>query len=193
MEFRRAAQEHHGILDSINKSEVSARLAVAARSRRSAMLSSTSMNTLLNLMDHAMWADAQALAAIGSIDASCPERAQATRLYAHVAGAEHIWLSRLAGRAAVHPVWPELSLEAAAGLATESLVGLRAFADAPTEALGREIEYRTTTGQLFRNTAADILSQVALHGSYHRGQIALLARHGGGAPVATDYIVFARR
>src|SRR5262245_10729466 len=151
------------------------------------------MNTLLSLMDHVVWADAQALAAIASIDIARAERAQATRLYAHVAGAEHIWLSRLEGRRPVHPVWPEVSLEAAAALAKESLQGLRAFADAPPESLARVVEYQTTTGQLFRSTAADILSQVVLHGSYHRGQIALLTRQGGGAPVATDYIVYARR
>ena len=151
------------------------------------------MSTLLNLMDHVVWADAQALAAIGSIGAARAERVQATRLYAHVAGAEHIWLSRLEGHRPMHPVWPELSLEAAAALARESLAGLRAFADAPPEALARDVEYQTTSGQIFRNTAADILSQVALHGSYHRGQIALLTRQGGGTPVATDYIVYARR
>lgn len=151
------------------------------------------MNILLNLVDHVAWADAQVLAAIASIEAARPERAQVTRLYAHVAGAEHIWLSRLEGRRPVHPVWPELSLDAAAALAKENLAGLRAVADAPPEALERVVEYQTTTGQLFRHTAADILSHVALHGSYHRGQIALLTRQGGGAPVATDYIVYARR
>jgi uncharacterized damage-inducible protein DinB len=150
------------------------------------------MNTLLNLMDHVAWADAQVVAAIESIEAGRAERAQATRLYAHLAGAEHIWLSRLDGRHPLHPVWPELSLEAAAALATESLEGLRAIADAPLEALARDVEYQTSTGQRFRNTAGDILSHVALHGSYHRGQIALLTRQGGGAPVGTDYIVYAR-
>ncbi len=145
------------------------------------------------MMDHVAWADAQVLPAILSLDPASAERAQATRLYAHIAGAEHIWLSRLEGRSPLHPVWPELSLEAAAALARESLAGLRAVADAPPEALARNIEYQTTTGQAFRNTAADILSQVALHGSYHRGQIALLTRQGGGTPAATDYIVYARR
>jgi uncharacterized damage-inducible protein DinB len=151
------------------------------------------MNTLLNLMNHLGWADEQVLAAIASIDASRPERAEATRLYAHVAAAEHIWLSRLKGRPPVHPVWPELSLETAAALAKENLAGLRGAADVPPEDLARHVEYRTTTGQSFRSTAVDILSQVALHGSYHRGQIALLTRQAGGAPVATDYIVYARR
>jgi uncharacterized damage-inducible protein DinB len=151
------------------------------------------MNTLLKLIDHVAWADAQALAAIASIEAARAERTEATRLYAHVAGAEHIWLCRLEGRPPVHPVWPELSLEAAAALAKGSLAGLRAIADAPPEALARDVDYQTTAGQRLRNTAADILSHVALHGSYHRGQIALLTRQGGGAPVATDYIVYARR
>jgi uncharacterized damage-inducible protein DinB len=151
------------------------------------------MNTLLNLMNHVVWADAEALTAITSIEVARAERAQATRLYAHVAGAEHIWLSRLEGRRPIHPVWPELALEAAAALARESLAGLRAIADGPPKALARDVEYQTTTGQRFRSTAADILSHVALHGSYHRGQIALLTRQGGGAPAATDYIVYARQ
>jgi uncharacterized damage-inducible protein DinB len=89
-------------------------------------------------------------------------------------------------------VWPDLSLEAAAALAQESLGGLRAIAAADAETLAREIEYRTSAGQAFRNSVADILSHVALHGSYHRGQIALLTRQGGGAPVPTDYVVYAR-
>jgi uncharacterized damage-inducible protein DinB len=86
-----------------------------------------------------------------------------------------------------------LSLDDAAALAAASLAELRVIADAPPEALDRDVEYQTSTGQVFRSTAAEILSQVALHGSYHRGQIALLTRQGGGAPVATDYIVYARR
>ena len=120
------------------------------------------------------------------------ERTKATRLYAHVAAAEHVWHSRLLGQSPVHAVWPDLSLEAAAALAQESLAGLRAIAAADAEALAREVEYRTSTGQAFRNTVADILSHVALHGSYHRGQVALLTRQGGGTPAATDYILFAR-
>ena len=150
------------------------------------------MNLLLTLMDHLVWADARALAGIASIDTDRAERAPATRLYAHVAAAEHVWLSRLEGRGPVHSVWPALSLEAAAALATESLAGLRGIADAPPNALARDVEYQTTTGQAFRNTVADILTHVALHGSYHRGQIALLTRQGDGAPVATDYILYAR-
>jgi hypothetical protein len=33
---------------------------------------------------------------------------------------------------------------------------------------------------------------IALHGAYHRGQVALVVRGGGGEPASTDYIGFVR-
>jgi uncharacterized damage-inducible protein DinB len=147
---------------------------------------------LPTLLDHCAWADAEALRAIAALPADGDARAQATRVYAHLAAAAHVWLARLHGRAPVHPVWPELSLEAAGALAVESLAGLRAFAERDADALAAEIEYRTTAGHPYRNRVADVLAHVALHGSYHRGQLAQLTRQGGGTPAATDYIVFAR-
>ena len=150
------------------------------------------MNFFPKLLDHVAWADAQVSVAIAALDINRMERSQATRIYSHVAAAEHIWHSRLENRPPAHVVWPDLSLEAAAALARESLAGLCAIAVADAETLAREVEYRTSAGQAFRNSVADILSHVALHGSYHRGQIALLTRQGGGAPVATDYVVYAR-
>ena len=147
---------------------------------------------LTSLLDHVAWADAQAVAALRTLSDESAERAQATRLYAHLAGAAHIWLARLEGRTPEHPVWPELTLEAATALATASIAGLRAIAVREGDALGRVVEYRTTAGQPFANTVADILAHVVLHGSYHRGQIAQLTRQGGGAPATTDYVVYLR-
>ena len=54
------------------------------------------------------------------------------------------------------------------------------------------VEYRNSRGVVFQNTVAEILTHVALHGSYHRGQIAMRVRAAGGVPVTTDYIVFRR-
>jgi uncharacterized damage-inducible protein DinB len=150
------------------------------------------MNTLPTLFDHLVWADERAREAIESIGAERPERSEATRLYAHLAAAEHLWLTRLEGRPAEHAVWPDLSLEAAAALAVESHAGLKAIAAGDASALTRTVDYRTSAGEDFSNTVADILTHVSMHGSYHRGQIALLARQGGGVPVMTDYIVYMR-
>ena len=151
------------------------------------------MTMLATLLDHLAWADAQAVAALLTLPEGSEQRAQGTRLYAHLAAAAHVWHSRLEGRAPEHPVWPELTLEAAAALAAASIAGLRVVASGDAAALARVVEYRTTSGQPFANTVGDVLAHVVLHGSYHRGQLALLTRQGGGTPAATDYIVFARR
>lgn len=148
---------------------------------------------LTALFDHMLWADARTLDALRAMPPGSPEVERAVTLYAHVAAAEHVWLSRLEGRTPAHPVWPSLGIEEAAALAAESGAALRAFVAGLDEAgMAREVAYRNSAGQPFTNTVRDILLQVALHGSYHRGQLATLARQGGGTPAATDYIVYVR-
>ncbi|BAH40692.1 MAG TPA: hypothetical protein DGD08_18575 [Gemmatimonas aurantiaca] len=142
------------------------------------------------LFDHLAWADQQALMAMASLDPQGTHHAEAVRLYAHLAGAAHTWCTRIAGRPTEHPVWPSLSLDEATALAQASVAGLRAAAAHGD--LDRVVEYRNSAGQAFRNTVSDILTQVVLHGSYHRGQLALLARQGGGTPAVTDYIFYVR-
>lgn len=150
------------------------------------------MSTLSSLLEHTLWADARACDALARVATEAPERARAVRVYAHLAAAAHVWLARLSGREPEHPVWPDLSLEAARALAADSLQGLRAIAAAEPAVLAREVAYRTSGGQSYRNTVAEILTHVALHGAYHRGQLALLTRDGGGTPAATDLVVFLR-
>ena len=148
--------------------------------------------TLTALLDHLAWADARVLSALRDAPGSDP---RSLELFAHVLGAEHVWLSRIRGTAPRVAVWPALTLEACAELAAENAAGLRAALDEETardDALGREVAYVNSAGQAFRSTVADMLLQVALHGSYHRGQIALLVRQSGGVPSATDYIAMAR-
>lgn len=129
--------------------------------------------------------------ALATLPEGTEERAQALRLYAHLAAATHIWLARLRGDTPMHAVWPELSLDAAVALAAESVAELRALVEEGV-VLAAEIEYTNSAGRSFRNTVGDVLAHVVLHGTYHRGQLALLTRQGGGTPAATDLIVFAR-
>ncbi|MMZ69323.1 DinB family protein [compost metagenome] len=58
--------------------------------------------------------------------------------------------------------------------------------------LKEQIHYRTSNGESFATSIEDILTHVALHGSYHRGQIAASLRMAEIAPPATDYIFFVR-
>ncbi len=145
---------------------------------------------LSRLFDHLAWADDKVVAAITSLPADSAERSQAAHLYAHLAGASHVWLSRLNGSTPVHTIWPELSLDDACTLTRESLNGFREFAARDAAALAEIIVYRNRAGKEYRNTVGDILTHVALHGSHHRGQLALLARQGNGSPAGTDYIAY---
>jgi len=145
---------------------------------------------LRKLIEHLKWADAAALEALRRSSGS---DTRALTIYSHVLGAEAVWLARLAGRPSDVAVWPILSLEQAASLAERNAAELDALlASLSPDDLGREIDYRTSDGRAFRSSIEDILLHVALHGSYHRGQIALLIRGGGGEPASTDYIAFIR-
>jgi uncharacterized damage-inducible protein DinB len=114
-------------------------------------------------------------------------------IYAHVLGAEEVWLSRIEGRTATLAVWPALTLdqcETAASASAESF--RRLVAGVTPDSLAREISYRNSAGAGFTSTLHDILTHVAMHGSYHRGQVAVLLRAVGDDAIATDYIAFTR-
>ena len=140
------------------------------------------------LLAHLDWADRRALEVLRAT----PEP-DAVRRFAHVLAAERVWLTRLRGEPPDTPVWPDLTLDECARLADENRAGYAAYVSALTPVeLAREVAYTTSAGQALRSRVDDILLQVALHGQYHRGQLALLVRAAGGTPAPTDYIVFVR-
>ena len=142
------------------------------------------------LVAHMGWADRLVLESLRDA-ASIPP--MILELYAHVLAAEEVWLARLTGTTPRVAVWPALSLEQCATLAAENRDRLAAYA-APLDAtdLGRGISYKNSAGEEFTSTIEDILLHVALHGAYHRGQIAAGLREHSATPAPTDFIAFAR-
>jgi uncharacterized damage-inducible protein DinB len=141
------------------------------------------------LFAHAAWANRRVLDALRAT----PDVSEALPLFAHLLAAEHVWLSRLHGTAPAHAIWPSLTLDQCAALADDNHAGYAAFLDGlGPDALGRVVAYRTTKGVAFETAIADILTQAATHGAYHRGQIAKAIRRGGGTPADTDFIIFVR-
>lgn len=145
---------------------------------------------LLKMYQHAAWANQRVLRALRDTPQA---HGQALPLFAHVLAAEHVWLARLQQLEPLHPVWPTLTLDQCEELAAENAAGYARLLGKLTDAhLDEVLRYRTSQGQPWTTRVVDILTQVALHGPYHRGQIAkLIAAHGGTAP-ATDYILFLR-
>lgn len=137
---------------------------------------------------HMAWADERTCTALRAMS---EPPSQALDLYAHVLTAEHIWLRRVEGRAPTYDVWQTVPLDECQRLARANRDGFALVLDEPERL--RPIAYRTSTGTPHTTPLEDILVHVSHHGMYHRGQIALLTRMSGGAPLPIDYIVFQRQ
>lgn len=143
-----------------------------------------------SLFAHLAWADERALLAL---ETSHGEPPQALELFNHVLGAEAEWLARLEQRPCEIAIWPELNLALCRATAARNREEYAAYLSRLTAAdLDRAVRYRNSGGAEFESRVEDILLHVALHGSYHRGQVALVIRGGGAVPNATDYIAFVR-
>ena len=148
------------------------------------------LEQLRRMFQHAEWANDLVIAALERDSAVSGDIAE---LFAHVLGAEEVWLSRLEGRPSTLAVWPTLGVAQLSGAARATATGYRAYVDRLTPAdLTREVVYSNSAGQAFQTPIVDILTHVALHGSYHRGQVALRVRREGGTPAPTDFIAFVR-
>lgn len=145
---------------------------------------------IVRMFDHLKWADERVLLAMRRTG----ERHEGSLgLYGHILGAEHVWLARLEGRTPAVAVWPTMALEEYEAVATANHGAYRDYLETLEEsALARMIEYRNSAGREFQSRIDDILTHVALHGAYHRGQIMLLRRESGEKLVSTDYIEFVR-
>jgi uncharacterized damage-inducible protein DinB len=142
------------------------------------------------LYQHLEWADTRVLA---SLRAAQNPRKRDLELFSHLLGAEHVWLSRINGTTARIVVWPVLSLDECESLSRENISAFHDLVSRLTPALlGKAITYRNSAGDQFTSTIEDILTHVAMHGAYHRGQIAASLRGGGDTPTPTDYIAFTR-
>jgi uncharacterized damage-inducible protein DinB len=147
------------------------------------------VNHIRSLLEHMAWADERILESLRQ--PGIPKRA--LDIYAHVLGAEHVWLARLEERPPTVAVWPAMTVEQCAQLAGENRSAFRAYLERLTsDDIGRSVHYRNSAGNEFDSAIEDILLHVAMHGCYHRGQVTLLVRDAGAEPQPTDYIAFVR-
>ncbi len=150
------------------------------------------MKTHVARMLRAMsWADQQTLAALEA----CPDTpTDAVKLLAHMLAAEHVWLARLCATVSrPSPSGQQLDLTGCKRLADENAAGYAAFvAGLDDDGFSTPIRYRNTKGDEFVNSTIDILTQVVIHGAYHRGQIARALGSIGIPAFNTDFITFAR-
>jgi uncharacterized damage-inducible protein DinB len=132
------------------------------------------------------WANRETLR--GLADAK-RETANAVRIFAHVLGAEQLWLGRIGGFPAPAPVWPALSLaECELKIADLSRRWKALFSSLDGAWLAEPVSYVNSKGEPWTSTVVDIVQHVLLHSAYHRGQIAAAMRASGDDPPYTDFI-----
>lgn len=139
---------------------------------------------------HSLWADGKLLSALTAVDSPPPD---ALRFFAHVLGAQLVWLSRLGRHVPAAPIWPAPDL----ALITEYHEALKAawlkyLPELDAAEVARVVHYQNQSGQSFSQPVGDILTHVAMHSMYHRGQVSWELRLAGIAPPAIDLIVALR-
>jgi len=150
------------------------------------------MKTIKRMMDHLYWADGRILDAL---EESETKNKDLLKLVRHVAVAERVWLSRLQGKVSVqYSLWEEAEdLTAIRTMFEENAEQYRVYIEGLEESeLDGMVDYENQSGVPFRTSVRDILSQVLLHGQYHRGQINQALRIESAEPVQVDYITFVR-
>jgi uncharacterized damage-inducible protein DinB len=151
----------------------------------------TALEQLVRLWKHSAWADETILNALKAPNEA--KIAAAIKEYAHILGAEEVWLSRVEGRPATIAVWPEIQRKELSAVAkTVHAAYAKYFASLKDADLDRVVSYKNSLGRSFDSLLGDILLHVVLHGQYHRGKVNRILRDASAAPGPVDYIVFAR-
>ena len=147
------------------------------------------METIKKLFEHDAWAVRRILESL-----KANENAVALKTLGHLLMTKKVWLMRLQGdeTAQVNPS-PELTLAECETLANEMREAYTAFLDARSDVqINEKIRYKNYAIAEFNHRIRDILTHVALHGHYHRGQIAVAVRAANVQPANTDFINFVR-
>jgi uncharacterized damage-inducible protein DinB len=112
--------------------------------------------------------------------------------FAHIAAAQISWLERWTAGSNRTPTvdlqkMPDLGTARAAFLASHS--GLREFIGGLTEErLDAPLEFRDSSGEAFSRPLWQLMVHVANHGTYHRGEIALVLTALGHSPGDLDFV-----
>lgn len=148
------------------------------------------LDQIKRLFEYDSWAIVRGLSVLNGV-----ENPQALKTLAHILAAKEIWLVRLNGEdSSSIATSPELSYADCQSLAAKLDAGYRQLISSLNEgSLTSSIAYKNTKGEEFTTPIGEVLTHVAFHSAYHRGQIALLLRQNADAAINTDFITFTRQ
>jgi uncharacterized damage-inducible protein DinB len=148
------------------------------------------LKTIQKMYEHLNWANQRILETLQNVEVEF----QQVSLFSHILYSEQVWITRIKGRdSSQMPIWSDGDLEVCAKLIKQNEDNFKILLTEIAETdLDNLISYTNSKGKEFKTSIRDILTHVALHGQYHRGQINSRIRADGFEPVNTDYITFVR-
>ena len=149
------------------------------------------IETIQKMYEHLIWANQCILETVQSVKIKNQE---VSRLFSHILFSEKIWITRLQGMDSSRlPIWSDVDIEVCAELVMKNEESIKIFFTNLAETdLEKIISYKNSSDKEFKNSVRDILTHVALHGQYHRGQINSRLRANGIETVNVDFIKFMR-
>ncbi len=142
------------------------------------------------MFKHLHWANQRILETLQNGE----ENKQAINLFSHILHAENVWFTRITGTDSSNlPIWKELSLEKCVKRIKQNHHNFNGLLTNLSHSyLDQLITYKNSKNTEFQHSIREILTHVALHGQYHRGQINQLLRQADVEPINVDYITFKR-
>lgn len=140
-----------------------------------------------NLFEYSAWADQT----LGDLIVNSTSET-ANRRFRHIHSANIIWLSRILNLPIGVKVWDEeYPMDT---ILQEFKTVNRQYLDFINHCVDfdQKILYTNTKGEPFEQTIGEILTHVANHATYHRGQIAIDIKPFVDVIPATDYIFYLR-
>jgi uncharacterized damage-inducible protein DinB len=139
------------------------------------------------LFAHEHWANAKVLETYMEAR-QAPHRAH--EILSHMIAAQKIWIERINGTSSDTKVWEVFEKESLQSLLEANYGALTQILE--KDDFNRTVAYQNSRGEHFSSTLSDMLTHLALHASYHRGQVILLIKGQVEKLPATDYIFYYR-
>ena len=129
---------------------------------------------------------------IGCLEQQAVTDEKILTVFGHLLAANFIWLNRIQNLPkSEYKLWGNYDLNTLKQMVEEADQRWMSFLE-ETENFDRVLKYNNYVGDYFENNVQQIMIHLVNHGTYHRGQVAMLLRQKGFEPVNTDFITYDR-
>lgn len=129
---------------------------------------------------------------IGSLERQAVTDEKILSVMGHLVSANFIWLNRIKDLPkSKYELWGTYDVPGLKRMVEESDEMWMSFIR-ENENFDRVLKYKNYVGDYFENNVQQIMIHLVNHGSYHRGQVAMLLRQKGYEPINTDFITYDR-